>query len=74
MADEPDDGKPEPKGDDLGKVRTPEPLPPSEREAYEGKIKELEEKLSDALAKLDSALKPKPEPKRKSALERFSPL
>jgi hypothetical protein len=67
--------KNDPPPDDLVKQRLPDPLPPSEREVYEGKIKELKEQLEVALAELDVFKNPKPPPKekKKGLLERFAP-
>ncbi len=64
----------DPTPEDLAAQR-PQPAPtPSEKEIYEGKIKELQDKIAELEAELAEFKKPKPEPKKKSAFERFSPL
>lgn len=59
---------------ELAKARLPDPLSPSERETFVAKIKELEAEIADLKEKLKESKRAPVEPKRKSALERFSPL
>lgn len=71
------DDLPEEKPEKLVHVRVPEPLPPSEREAYEGKIIDLETKNAELQRKLDEKEKPSSPPREKKKpgfLTRFSPL
>jgi cell division protein FtsB len=64
----------DPTPEDLSALR-PQPAPtPSEKEAYEGKIKELQEEIAALKAGIAELKKPKPEPKKKSFNERFSPI
>ena len=68
------ENKPDPNDDPLKlpEVRVPDPLPPSEREVLEGRIKEVLDEnaaLKSEIEKLKA-----PAPKKKSGLSRFSPL
>lgn len=75
MDDLPPDDKPEAKGPKLAHVRTPEPLPPSEREVLEGKIIELKETIAQKdLEIADLKKKPvaKPPPEKKKT--RWEPI
>ena len=75
MADDPLNPVNDPPPKKLVEQRLPNPLPPSEREVLEGKIKDLQEKLDAAMAELDGYKNPKkpPTPKKKGIFERFAP-
>jgi hypothetical protein len=73
MADELKESKTDPTPEDLTRARLPDPLPPSEREVYEGKLAELKEELADVKSKLEKALKPAPS-KKGSLLSDYCPL
>jgi hypothetical protein len=74
MADELPVDKPDLTPAELAKLRLPDPITPSEREVFVARIKELEAEVADLKGMLEKANKPKPEPKRKTVLDRFSPL
>jgi hypothetical protein len=62
---------PDPTPKQISQIRLPEPLPKSEKEVYEITIAEQKAEIADLNKKLKEATAPA---KKKSVLERFSPL
>lgn len=73
MADELPEVKPDPTPEDLAKLRLPPPITKSEKEVFEGRIKELEDENAELKKKLEEKSKPAPAPKQKTWLERITP-
>jgi hypothetical protein len=75
MADPLPPSNPDPTPEELAQKRLPAPLPPSEREVYEGKLKEVREE-NEKLAAENKKLKelPPETKKKKGFLSRYNPL
>lgn len=74
MAEEPPEVKPDPTPLELSKTRLPDPITQSEKEIYEGKIRELKEENEQLRAENEKLKKPVAAPKKKSLAERFNPI
>lgn len=64
----------DPTPEQLAALRLAEKPTPSEKEVFEGKIREQAEEIDRLKLELEEIKKPKPEPKKKSFHERFNPL
>jgi uncharacterized protein YjgD (DUF1641 family) len=73
MSEEPIVEKKEPTAEDLAKKRVPDPLTPSEKEVYEGKLKEQDETIKKLREEIAELKKVKPVKKPLSIFERFAP-
>lgn len=69
MSDEPPDVKPA----DLAKARVPDPVTQTEKEVFEGRIRELLEEVATLKAEIKELKKGSTPAKKKSLLERFAP-